>query len=234
MTTEITDEQVAAFLRNNPDFFNRRLDLLELLQLPDARGGTVSLLERQAAVLRDRNQTLRERLGQLVEVARENDRLFEKTRRMALRLLEANDLFSLATQLCQGLESEFHPDNISLLLYHNTTPLPECNGRVRHQPLSEIPEALQVMLQGNRAICGALRPNELACLFPGNYEAIQSAAMVPLFRQQPLGLLAIGSHDPSHFKSSMDTIFINHIGEVMSRRIAEFQPATRAPREKRA
>ena len=51
-----------------------------------------------------------------------------------------------------------------------------------------------------------------------------TAAMVPLFRQQPQGLLAIGSFESDHFKSSLGTLFINHIGEVLSRRLADFLP----------
>src|SRR5690606_19642069 len=73
-------DQVAAFLRQHPDYFQQRPELLELLRLPDARGQAVSLLERQAAILRERNQELRERLNGLLDVARENDRLFELTR----------------------------------------------------------------------------------------------------------------------------------------------------------
>ncbi len=58
MTDEkkLSADKVAAFLRQNPEFFQQRSDLLELMRLPDPRGPAVSLLERQAAILRERNQ----------------------------------------------------------------------------------------------------------------------------------------------------------------------------------
>jgi uncharacterized protein YigA (DUF484 family) len=58
--------------------------------------------------------------------------------------------------------------------------------------------------------------------------------MVPLFHQQPLGLLAIGSRDAEHFKSSLGTLFISHIGEVTSRCLASWLPDLPAHRERRA
>lgn len=235
MTTELTNEQVATFLRDHEDFFNERADLLELLRLPDPRGEAVSLLERQAQVLRERNGELRERLNQLVDIARENDRLFEKTRKMVLRLLEAKTLPGLIDSLCQGLKQEFSPDTIGLLIYQQTElKLKEPHAQVRCLPLGELPEALQSLLQSGRAICGALRPKELEQLFPVDHAKVKSAAMVPLFRHQPQGLLAIGSFEADHFKSSLGTLFISHIGEVLSRRLADFLPTDGNSQARRA
>ena len=64
-------DQVAAYLRDNPDYFQHRPELLELLRLPDSKGEAVSLLERQASILRDRNNELRDRLNGLLDVARD-------------------------------------------------------------------------------------------------------------------------------------------------------------------
>lgn len=97
--TKLSADKVAAFLRQNPEFFQQRSDLLELMRLPDPRGPAVSLLERQAAILRERNQELRERLNGLIDVARENDQLFEHTRRLTLALLEARRVESRRCRL---------------------------------------------------------------------------------------------------------------------------------------
>lgn len=225
MTTPTpTNEQVASFLRNNEDFFQQRPDLLELLRLPDPSGAAVSLLERQAQVLRERNDELRERLHNLLDIARENDRLFEKTRRLVLDLMEPASLDGLLDALINGLKREFAPDSISLLLYQPHPLKTSLEKHVRCLPASELHEALQMMLSSNRAVCGVLRPAELQQLFPDSHASIGSAAMVPLLRHQPLGLLAIGSKHPEHFKSSLGTLFVSHIGEVLARRIASIQP----------
>ena len=48
-------------------------DLLQDLEVTHPAGGAVSLLERQVAVLRDRNMDMRHRLSQLLDTARDND-----------------------------------------------------------------------------------------------------------------------------------------------------------------
>ena len=40
----VSADQVAAYLRDNPEFFEQRPELLELLRLPDSKGEAVSLL----------------------------------------------------------------------------------------------------------------------------------------------------------------------------------------------
>lgn len=223
-------DQVAAYLRDNPEFFHQRPDLLELLRLPDPRGQAVSLLERQAAILRERNQELRERLNGLIDVARENDQLFEHTRRLTLALLEARTTDKLFRQLLRSLEEEFRCDAVSLLLHDREIPLlGEVRKQVRFVDGDELPGALAPLLRTGKAVCGVLRKEELEALFQDRAEPIHSAAMVPLAAPSKapldhngrLGILAIGSRDAMHFRSSMGTLFISHIGEVLSRRLVD-------------
>lgn len=215
-------DKVAAWLRDNPDFFSQRPDLLELIRLPDPRGEAVSLLERQAQVLRDRNQELRERLNGLLDVARENDELFEKTRALVLSLVEARNSSQLCNNLVKSLKEDFNSDAIALLVYDRDLELTgEVRGQVRCLPSEELPEALQLLLRNGKAVCGVLRPGELEHLFPEQKDSVKSAAMVPLEFQGRQGLLAIGSFDPQHFRSSLGTLFINHIGAVLARRLVD-------------
>ena len=56
----LNDSSVAEYLQTYPDFFERNSPLLIKLRLPHLRdaGATVSLVERQVEVLRERNQSL--------------------------------------------------------------------------------------------------------------------------------------------------------------------------------
>ncbi len=83
-------EAVAAYLRAHPEFFVDHDELLAELRLPHQPGAAVSLVERQVKLLRERNIEMRHRLSQLMDVARDNDRLFDKTRRLVLDLLDAD------------------------------------------------------------------------------------------------------------------------------------------------
>ena len=96
-------EQVAAFLQQNPHFFEAYPDLLSELSLPHESGGAVSLVERQIAVLRERNMDMRHRLSKLLDNARDNDKLFdtaaERLSRKAYDLL----LVDVELQLMNGM-----------------------------------------------------------------------------------------------------------------------------------
>ena len=63
----LTDAKVADYLQTHPDFFERNAALLAKLRLPHLRDATatVSLVERQVEVLRERSQTLERKLKEL-------------------------------------------------------------------------------------------------------------------------------------------------------------------------
>ena len=73
------EETVAGYLQHHPDFFERHQPLLARLRLPHVRGGsTISLVERQIEVLRERYAALEQKLADFVKVARSNDAVAEK------------------------------------------------------------------------------------------------------------------------------------------------------------
>lgn len=218
----VSADQVAAYLRDNPEFFEQRPELLELLRLPDSKGQAVSLLERQASILRERNTELRDRLNGLLDVARENDHLFDKTRKLTLSLLEARSAEKLFRNLLTSLSDDFRSDRVSLMLYDREVPiLGDLRNQIRCVDSNALPQALNHLLRNGKAVCGAMRKEEMEALFKEHATDIRSAAMVPLEYQGRLGLLAIGSKSAMHFRSSLGTLFITHIGQVLSRRLHE-------------
>lgn len=221
-SASIKADQVAAWLRDHLDFFQHRPELLEVIRLPDPRGPAVSLLERQAQILRERNDELRERLNNLIDVARENDSLFEKTRKLTLSLIEQRTPETLFRTLVDSLKKHFGSDAVTLIVYDRDLNLTgELRKQIRCQAYADLHEALQSMLRSGNAFCGVLRPAELEQLFPEDAERVRSAAMVPLDFNGKQGLLAIGSYDAQHFRSSLGTLFVSHIGDVLARRLAE-------------
>lgn len=216
-----TEAQVAAWLKAHPEFFEQHPDLLAEMSIPHATGGAVSLVERQVAVLRERNVELRERLHRLLEVARENDVLFEKMRGLILALLEAQDVPALAAALEDELRARFGSEFIGLLLFDAAGE----TGAAQSVPLAQAQEKVPGLVKGRQAIAGHLRADELAFLFGHEGTQVKSCAVIPLHHGQALGLLAIGSSSDQHFRSSMDTLFISFIGEVLARVLAPLQGA---------
>lgn len=216
---EISEEEVALFLTNHPDFFLSRDDLLCEIELSHPSGGAVSLLERQVSLLRERNLDMRDRLNKLLDNARNNDRLFEKTKTLVLTLLEADQLDLAVTSCVNGLLTDFSMDFSSLTLFGD--PAAHAAKTTRFVSLDNAMAEIPGLLKSNNATCGVLRPRELQFLFPHNPEQIGSAAVVPLSYAGMTGVLAIGSRDPQHFRSSMGTLFLGYIAEVLNRTLPD-------------
>jgi len=190
-------ESVAAYLRQHPEFFVDHEELIPELRIPHQPGEAVSLVERQVKLLRERNIEMRHRLSQLMDVARDNDRLFDKTRRLVLDLLDANTLEEVVGAIEDSLRHEFQVPFVSLILFSDST----------------LPVGRSVSsAEAHQAI------HELEFLFGAEEGAkVGSAAVVSLNHQGQHGLLAIGSPDPQHYKSSLGTLFLSYIAEVLAR-----------------
>lgn len=209
----LDSESVAAYLRQHPEFFVDHEELIPELRIPHQPGEAVSLVERQVKLLRERNIEMRHRLSQLMDVARDNDRLFDKTRRLVLDLLDANTLEEVVGAIEDSLRHEFQVPFVSLILFSDST-LPVG----RSVSSAEAHQAIGGLLVAGKTICGVLRAHELEFLFGAEEGAkVGSAAVVSLNHQGQHGLLAIGSPDPQHYKSSLGTLFLSYIAEVLAR-----------------
>ncbi|MGI9275533.1 MAG: DUF484 family protein [Endozoicomonas sp.] len=218
-------DQVAEFLKNNPDFFVDRDDLLISLTLPHERGVAISLVERQVALLRERNVELRRRLGKLVDVAHDNDRLFERTRQLVLALLESQDLEQVTEILRDGLENDFGIDFHSLIIFGDTEV--NLSARVESRELAEsvLTELMPGSSGSQKVVCGRVRDKEQEFLFPDCHQPVGSVAIASLSFPEPLGVLALGSKDENYFRATMGTLFVGYLSDILSRVVSRFVPA---------
>ncbi len=208
-------DDIAAYLKLHPDFFLKRPDLLMELEVAHPSGSAVSLLERQVSLLRERNMDMRHRLNNLLDNARANDQLFEQTKQLVLQLLEAQTIDHIVDTFVHSLQQEFQVDFASLVLIGNANA--HRGTRARIVALSDARSQIDGLLKSSKAICGVLRPEEVQFLFPEHNRQVGSAAVVPLSFGYPLGVLAIASTDANYFRSSMGTLFLGHIAEVLNR-----------------
>ena len=210
--TELSDEQVREYLKLNGDFLQRNPDMLDHLHISHASGSAVSLVEKQVSVLRERNIDMRHRLNALTANARDNDKLYEQTRKLVLALLDARNLDSVYSAFMDAMEKDFKVDYASLILFGE----PSSDGKCRVEPSEAAKIEIGALLKGRKPVCGVLRKEELAYLFPDAGE-VGSAALMPLANGEELGLIAVGSADANRYSSSMGTLFLTHIADVIVR-----------------
>ena len=210
-----TEDIVRQFLRDNPAFLDDNPDILESLSLPHNSGKAVSLVERQVGVMRDRNKEMRNRLDNMLATAHDNDLLFEKTKRLVLNLLEAKNLPAMVETIYDSLGKDFEIDFYSLTLLGDEKSLPRTMARVAS--VEKANEQVSTLIGSNRAVCGVLREEEMTFLFGEKGLQVGSVAAVPLRYNNLYGILAIGNADPNFYKSSMGTLFLSYIAEVVNR-----------------
>lgn len=211
----LNDDTVMRYLREHGDFFGRHPLLLTDLSLPHDSGQAISLVERQVAILRERNIDMRKRLAHLVGAASTNDTLFEKTRRFTLAILDADGLDAIDTVFANTLIDDFAADHARCFVTH-----PNAFASRRHVVYCSSAQELPLieLIQGSGSSCGMLRADEFERLFSTNVDG--SAALIQIRHGDVGGVLAIGSHDPQRFSPDMGTLFIRYIGDVLSRVLA--------------
>jgi len=222
---EVDEAAVASYLSATPEFFDRHAQLLAKIRLPDSRGGatTVSLLERQVEVLRERNRQLERKLREYVDVARDNDALGSKVLTMACRLIAAHDRVQKITAIETSLREDFDAGHSVLVLTEEVATEVAADMRFLRSVRPDAPElrSFETLFSSGKPRCGQLRDSQRDFLFGAGSVEVGSVALVPLGAKGGLGLLACGSHDSERFNPTMSTDFLARIGELIAAALAE-------------
>ncbi|GHB12328.1 hypothetical protein GCM10009038_07620 [Salinicola rhizosphaerae] len=218
-------DRVAEWLAQHTDFFVGREGLLQQLKVPHPHiPGAVSLLERLVLDLRRRAEDAEWRLENLLESARYNEAQYRRTRELVLGLIEAEDADSLAQALATQLSERFRTQAIGLWLEAE----PESHAAPRHpadwQPprfvlTDDARQRLELLLNEQTSRCTTLDRDEWQALLPQCEApaASGSCAITRLTQGESLGYLILASHDGEHFRATLDTLFTEYLGEVVSR-----------------
>ncbi|RTZ59444.1 MAG: hypothetical protein DSZ32_05280 [Gammaproteobacteria bacterium] len=208
----LDDDQVAEFLRLDPEFFQRNPQLLELLDVPhNGPEGTVSLIERQVAVLRHRERATSAELGQLVEIARRNEQIADRLHMLAIRFMECANMDEFLDELIYGLRNSFGISSVKILI-----PDPEHAGErpelvpPDHALLTELRD---VLLNGQPAVCfNDLMEFDLEPVFGENHDMIRSFTILPVGGSWG-GVLVLGSTDAQEYCPDAGTRFLEKLSK---------------------
>ena len=223
------EQSVAHFLQDNPDFFDRNPTLLEQLQLPHNAGTAVSLIERQVTILQDKNRLLTNQLRELIHNARENDRLNNNMQALTIALLKSRNAQEILNTVQHHLKNQFSAEALTFPLFTTPSSLSALNSaqisalRLIEETDPNI-DTLKKLLRNDTPLCGKFSQDQLEVIFGELSASIQSAAIIPLQQDGKIfGAIAIGSKDPKHFQANMGTVFLSHMGKMVSEALQLFQ-----------
>jgi uncharacterized protein len=214
---ETEEESIAAYLAHHPDFFERHHTLLARLRLPHARGGsTISLVERQIEVLREKHAAIEAKLADFVSVARANDVLADKLHRFTRQLLRAPSREAVIATMESSLRMDFDAFHSVLVLvgsHPDVTP-----QRFLRVVAADDPnlKSFETLFANGKPRCGQARDSQREFLFGSDANDIGSVALVPLGEKGSVGLLALGSTDRDRFHPGMSTEFLARMAELIA------------------
>ncbi|MGR4991558.1 DUF484 family protein [Vibrio rotiferianus] len=204
----LTAEVVAQYLKDHPDFFVQRSELIDRLSMPHADLGTVSLVHIQMNRQRQRIEELEEEITTLMSLAANNDRTFYEFMDLQGQILKCGDF----KQVIKAIELK--AKDLGLRAYVRL--LSQCDASTQLSKESYQRFATN-HLNGKEAYLGRLRKVDREALF-GNMDVPEmgSYVVLPLVKQQTLGVLAFSSEEGGHFQPDMDTLFLRHLSLVVA------------------
>jgi uncharacterized protein YigA (DUF484 family) len=217
LNNPITEEDIAHYLANTPDFFIRHSELLATVQLSSPHSQrAISLQERQAEMLREKIKMLEGRLMEMIRHGNDNILLSDKVLRWARGLLVVPSAHTLPGLIAQELGAQFSVPQVGLRLWGLDA---SHNQAAFTQGVSEDAKLFAASL--TEPFCG-LNTGFEATQWLESPEAASSLALIPLRSSgsagsgDVFGMLVLASMDAQRFHSGMGTDFLSRIGEVAS------------------
>jgi len=90
---------------------------------------------------------------------------------------------------------------------------------------AETQRTVHRLFRGHRAVCGQLAQEDIARLLGLESTSARSVAAAQVRGPGNIGVLAIASDDPSYYRSSMDTLFLDYIADILALRLPQIPVA---------
>jgi uncharacterized protein len=221
----ITEDDIANFLANTPDFFERHAQLLAAVQLTSAYGNrAVSLQERQAEMLREKIKALEHRIMDMVRHGNENTVIADRIYRWARDLFLVQSGRALPATLAASLQSQFMVPQVALKIW-------DVDTRYAEDPFAQgvSDDAKTFASSLTQPYCG-LNSGFEAVGWLEDASTAMSIALVPLrpgainSPGPAFGMLVLASPDPQRFQAGMATDFLERIAELASAALTRLRP----------
>ncbi len=226
ITHPITEDDIANFLVNNPDFFERHAPLLASVQLSSGHGArAVSLQERQAQLLRDKIKSLEQRIIEMIRHGQENSAIADKMQTWTRQLLLAARPQDIPAVIVGELQKQFLIPQAAIRVWGVDAAHAGCDFATG---VSEEVKAFTSAL--SRPYCGPHTQLEAARWLP-DAGSVQSMAVIALragAAPEAFGALVLASSDRDRFAADMATDFLQRIGELAGAALSRLRPTVPA------
>jgi uncharacterized protein YigA (DUF484 family) len=208
----IDKEDVAQFLLANPSFLVENPDLLVQIQVHLQENGVVSLTQIQAAQSREKIKQFKSQLDEIVTNARQNELIYKTYAELNLDLAKASNIKDLESSLQKHLVNTLGLESARIVIIDEKNDTSPQLSEIQHRSLFDKKLATKPFYFGRlggvekEALFGQLQAESVALVLLNKSDNSIDKQKVP-----PIGLLAISSKDPLHFKPNVDTVLVDYL-----------------------
>ncbi|TFZ05271.1 DUF484 family protein [Ramlibacter henchirensis] len=213
----ITEDDIADYLANTPDFFVRHAQLLASVQLSSPHGHrAVSLQERQAEMLREKIKALEHRIMDMVRHGNDNVIIADRLHRWARNIMLVRSRHALPASIASELMTQFMVPQVGIKVW-------DVAPRFSDEPFATgvSDDAKSFASSLTQPYCGVNSGFEAVNWLDDTAMAM-SVALLPLRdgalnnASKAFGMLVLASPDPQRFSAGMGTDFLERIAELAS------------------
>lgn len=197
-------ESVRKYLIENPQFFSHYPELLEKLVIPHEQQGSVSLVEKQSEILRNKVRQLSRKIHQLIAIAKQNERIYRVYVDLNIRLWQCKDFADIQNTIEQVMLEQLKLSAVTIKPFKGPFAISEIQQRL----------FIEKHFKNKSFYFGRLNDHEKHLLF--DEQPAESVVLVRLGSLSDLGILAVGSNDPGHFNPDMDTLLLTQLQQFLN------------------
>ena len=205
--------EVAAYLKNHPEFFVQYAELLNRIHIPSPHGGrAISITERQLSNLRDQVRQIENKLAELIRFGEDNDAVAAKVHRLSVGLHGAIDRGAIFSVLYDHLSEDFAVPHVAIRLWGL--------GGGDSLEFAVVEAGIIAFAAGcTDPYCGPAQGQAAVSWLGEQAGHIRSVAQMPLHRLgqtggECIGLMLLASEEAQRFYSEMGTLYLRQIGEL--------------------
>lgn len=204
-----TPEEVALFLKSNPEFFQEHAEVFAELRVPHPHETrAISLGERQILTLRNRCKELEWKLAGLLHNATGNERIGKQLMQWCCDMLAQDDAFGLPTLVVERLQDIFELPAVVLRLWDKEGPLPY---------VQDMGDSIRQYATGlTTPYCGPAEGSPANEWLDSGMKSMACIALRPEGGRNAFGMLVFGSEDASRFTGDLGTDYLETIGRLAS------------------
>ena len=203
MNKKLDPKEVELFLLENLDFFQTRESLVSELSFKHSSSSASSLLEKQVIKLRNEHQNLIDLLTSYMKTASINEDLFNKSKRLTLKILESNSKKETIKIVETSFKEDFKVDKPLLKFFES-------------KEINAIEKDTELSIHKGAVYCGSFSSRKLNALFKD--KNVESMVLTVIVTEKEIGLLMLGSYDRSKYLGDEDTTFIEYIRDVLEKK----------------